>query len=249
MTMRMLPLALLLIPTAGLTADPPSVSSYEECMGLARRQPAAAFEAAVGWSAMGGGEPADHCAAYALNAAGQHVEAARRFEVLAQTMRAEPPVRATVFAQGAQASLLAGDVGRAVGLLDAAIRLDGRNPELYIDRAEAHAARKDYQAALADLDRALSHDPDNVDALVFRASALRMMNDPAGARRDIERALALDPGHPEALLERGILRRLAEDAQGARADWMRILTEAPDSAAARDAQRNLELMDVGGIRR
>ncbi len=38
--------------------------------------------------------------------------------------------------------------------------------------------------------------------------------------------------------------RLAQTPQGARSDWLRVLTEAPDSPAARSAQTNLERLDV-----
>jgi tetratricopeptide (TPR) repeat protein len=236
--------ALLLVPAAAAAAAPETPASYEQCMALVRQQPDAGFEAAVGWSAMGGGDAADHCAAYALTRLGQYAEAAYRFEALAQRMRAEPAARAAVLAQAAQAWLAAGIPDRAIAVLDAAIGLDRRSPELLVDRAEAHAARKGYAAALADLNQALGLNPDNIDALVFRASALRMLDDMAAARKDVERALALDPGHPEALLERGILKRLAKDDQGARVDWMRIVSESPESTAADNARRNLELLDV-----
>lgn len=243
MIARLFAVALATLPCLA-EAAPPTVQTYEDCMALVRRSPEPAFEAALAWRTLGGGQAADHCIASALNAMGQHAGAARRLEDLAQSLHGGAADKAEILGQAAQAWMLADEPDRAIQVLDAALNLDPTNAELFIDRAQAHAAKQAYQPALNDLNLALSLDPRDVDALVFRANARRYLGDLAGARTDAEAALRLDPGNPEGLLERGTLKRLGGDKAGARADWIRVLTEAPETAAARNAQHNIEMLDV-----
>ncbi len=227
-----------------LSDDADPAARYGACMELARKNPEAGFESALAWRDMGGGLSAEHCAATALNANGQHAVAARRFEDIAQRIKKESQFKAAILGHAAQAWLLAGDPDRTIAVLDAAIALDPLSAGFLVDRAEAHAARKDYKSARIDLDVAVHRDPYDVDALVFRASTRRYLEDMAGAREDVDRALDLDPGNPDALLERGILKRLTGDNNGARQDWAAVVTTAPEASAATAAQRNLELLDV-----
>ena len=118
------------------------------------------------------------------------------------------------------------------------------DPDLLVDRAQAWAARGDYDAADTDLSAALNLSPSRADAYALRASARRFLDRAVDALADANTALELDPANPEALLERGILRRLKGDDAGARADWMKILNAMPDSAAAGPARQNIENMDV-----
>lgn len=217
---------------------------YRDCMALAKKTPQAAFDEALAWTGLGGGQAADHCAAAALVGLGQYEEAARRFEALAQVIKAEAPARADLLAQAAQAWLLGGDGARAEAVLDAALKLAPGDVDLHIDRAAARAQMGRYRSAVADLTQAIAKDPGRADAYVFRASAYRFLDDPARAEADVERALALDAGHAEGLLERGILRRLQGDDAGARRDWLAILTGHPGTPAADAAKANLEKMDV-----
>lgn len=217
---------------------------YEECMALAQRNPEEAFESALAWRALGGGDAADHCTAAALLGLKLFIEAATRFEDLAQRAKTRAPVKAGLLGQAAQGWLLAGRPERADDVLGAAIRLAPDDADLLIDRSAARAAMGRYQDAAMDLDRAIGLRPDRADAYAFRASARRFLDRFDQAWADVERALALDPRHAEALLERGILARLTGDHDGARRDWVRAVEAAPGSAAAEAAQRNIELMDV-----
>lgn len=221
-----------------------TVDPYRKCMALARSDPEKGFGEAVSWEELGGGAAAKHCAAVALNGLGEHGEAARRLEALAQELNAPAEVRIDLLAQAAQAWLLADDAGRAESVLNAAIAMAPADPRLYIDRAEATAAEQRYADAEADLDRALRLNPDDADALALRAGARRHLGNLDGALLDAEEALQLVPDHLGALLERGILRRLAGDPAGAREDWLRILELAPHGAAASVARARLEDMDV-----
>jgi tetratricopeptide (TPR) repeat protein len=238
-----LPFLAALAPPAGAeTAD--HAARYRNCMALAASAPQAAFDDALAWADLGGGEAARHCQAAALLGLGQHAEAARRLETLADQVKAGPGFKAELLAQAAQGWLLAGDGARAEATLAEALRLEPDNPDLLTDRAAARAALGRYQEAVDDLTRVLAADPRRIDALVFRASAQRFLERPEAAEVDVETALALDPDHAEGLLERGNLRRLRGDDAGARRDWLRAATVAPGSPAALAAQANLERMDV-----
>ena len=217
----------------------------DRCFGLLRTDPDAALAFAAAWERQGGGEGSQHCAALALLASGQVALAAERLEQLGAGSRAGHAARAAVFAQAAQAWVMAGDAHRAFAATTLALTLTPDDVELLIDRAAALGTMGRYGEAMADLDRALATDPQRPDALVFRAAAWRHMDRAEPARRDIERALALDPDNAEALLERGILRQLAGDTEGARMDWERAIEIAPNSTTADLAFQNLALNEVG----
>lgn len=214
---------------------------YRDCMDKARRAPQAAFDDALAWNGLGGGQAARHCMAVALMGLGQHAEAARRLEALAQEART-PVLRAELLAQAAQGWLLAKQAERADDVLTAALKGAPENIELLIDRAGARAALKRYGEAADDLNAALAIAPRRADALALRASAKRFLDDAIGAEADATAALVLEPANPEALLERGILRRLKGDDAGARGDWLKAIQTS--GAAADAARANLEAMDV-----
>jgi len=221
------------------------IRRYAACMALAETDAQAAFDMALEWRDMGGRDAASHCMAKALFYLHQYDEAARRFETLAQTVRSGPKFKAELLAHAAQAWMQDNNPERADDVLTAAVQLSPDDPELWVDRGLARAGFRSYRAAIADFSRAIEIDPDLVEAYTFRAAARRYLDEPEAAAADLERALALDSLNPGALLERGILRRLAGDNAGARADWMLVIEMAPDTAAARTAQANLQKMDLG----
>ncbi|MFQ5773424.1 MAG: hypothetical protein ACE5GS_02790 [Kiloniellaceae bacterium] len=232
-------------PAAGQALGVDQPREYADCMALARARPGDALDRALAWDALGGGEPAKHCAAVALIGLGRYEAAARRLERLAQDMvAATRGLRAGVLAQSAQAWLMAGEAARAVAAQSAALTLDPDNVELLIDRSIALATAGSYWMALDDLNGALDLAPERADILILRASAFRYLDALDLAGDDIERALRLDPDNPDGLLERGILRRLAGDAARAREDWLRVLEIADGAPAADAARANLEKLDV-----
>lgn len=243
-TVRLIGLAVAALPLLAAAAAAQAPMTYGRCMAMSRSDPTAAFDAAVSWRGLGGGEAAEHCAAAALVGMGETAEGARRLEDLAQRLRAGAPVRAELLAQAAQAWLAAGDIGRAENVLNAAIGLAPKDASLYVDRAAVRAQRQDYEAAADDLDQAIAFDPYDVDALALRASARRRLGDTEGALWDAEEALRADSGSTAALLERGILRRAGGDIAGARQDWLRILQIAPDGPAGDAARAEIEQLDV-----
>lgn len=222
---------------------------YEDCTALITRNPGAAFDSALAWRYESGGAPAWHCVGLSLVALGHYAEAGAVFERIAEDMAKETPpgraaLRADVLGQAGQAWLQAGEPIRARAALDVALELDPINPELLVDRAQAHAAVSGYWQAVDDLDRAIEYAPSRSDAYAFRAAAYRHLDSLDLAEDDVARALALAPDDPVILLERGNIRRLTGDHAGAREDWLRILAEAPESPAASAAQTNLERLDV-----
>jgi len=232
------------LPMPAIAAELDHAREYARCMKLAPTKPDEAFEMASAWKGLGGGDAAEHCAAVALLYSGQMKYAARRLEVLAETIVAEPEFKGQILAQAGQAWLLHGDAPRAEAVLTEAVKLLRGRPAVLIDRAEARAALSDYKGAVEDLTNAISADPKMVDAYIFRASAYRYLDEMGKARADIEAALILAPDDPPALLERGILFRLAGNDDAARADWLRVLELDPDSEAGRLARANIEKMDV-----
>jgi tetratricopeptide (TPR) repeat protein len=233
--------ALPLLPTSG-RADTPM--TYARCMAMVRSKPDAAFDAAVSWQGLGGGDAAEHCAGAALIGMGEHAEGARRLEALAQRLHADSSVRAELLAQAAQGWLLDNDIERAESVLNAAIGLAPKDGQLYVDRASVRAQRKDYEAAADDLDEAIALDPYDADALALRASARRQLNDKEGALWDAEEALRVDGNNTAALLERGILRQTDGDSAGARQDWLKILQVSPDGPVGDAARAEIEKLDV-----
>lgn len=235
-----------------LPPEPPRLADgpeAERCLGLLRFDPENAYAHAMAWEVNGGGEGARHCAALALVALGEPRRAAERLEAIAAASLAGRPARAAVYAQAAQAWLVAGDSNRAFAATTLALTLTPEDVDLMLDRALALGIMGRFEEAVMDLDRALQIEPMRAEALVFRAAAWRRLDRAEPARRDIERALAISPANAEALLERGILRQLAGDSEGARMDWERAVEVAPHSATADLAIQNLALNEAGPFRR
>ncbi len=217
---------------------------YEACMALAERQAADAFDAALAWRELGGGDAADHCIAKALLYLKQYAESAKRFEALAQKVVAETTFKADLLGHAAQAWMLADDPEHAVDVLNAALGLKPDDPVLLVDRGFARAELRRYAAAVGDFDRAIEIDPRRAEAFTFRAAARRYLDQMDNAAADAEQALMIDPENPLALLERGIIRRLTGNDAGAREDWLLVIDISPDTQAARTAQTNLQKMDA-----
>lgn len=220
---------------------------YTNCLALARQDASTAYEHAVGWQGLGGGEAALHCQAVALMYLGKNDEAAFRLERLAESSKQPPHRRAEMLAQAAQAQLMLGNLERANADQTVALKLDPQNADLYVDRSVTLFATGDYQASVRDLDQAIILAPKKAEAFALRAAAKRFQDQVDAALKDADQAVALSGGtYPEALLERGILRRLKGDKAGARNDWVALLGQHPEGETADAARRNLELMDVKG---
>jgi len=213
---------------------------HDRCVAYAREHPKEGLEKAKQWREQGGGFWADHCVAMALFLLKDYRGAAERFEKLATAMMGMPAdQRAITLDQAGQSWLDAGEYARAKAAFDAAIAFKGEDAELYIDRAQAYAALKQYWEAIDDLNRAIDLSPRNADAYIYRASAYRSVDALDLAMEDIDRGLAIAPNNVLGLLERGNVRRLQGDATGARQDWQHVAKLAPETPAGKAANLNL----------
>ncbi|SCA57045.1 TPR repeat-containing protein [Candidatus Terasakiella magnetica] len=217
---------------------------YSACMNLVRQAPEDAFDTALTWKGLGGGEAAEHCIATALIAMKRYKTGAERLEKLADISRRPKEFKAQILAQAAQGWFLNDDLNRARAVLSTAISLDENNAELYVDRGHIRSTQQHYKDALDDLNKALGLDDLNVDAYVFRGAVHRLTENFDAALLDINRALDLNPAHGEAYLERGMLHRIESKNDLARQDWMRAIEQDPHSKTAQTARLNLEKMDV-----
>ncbi len=233
-----------LLPVPAPAADPED-RQYENCMRLARTDPDQAFEAALAWQDLGGGQAAQHCVAAALIGLNQFFQAAERLEALAAAMLpASDAHRAAILGQAGTAWFSAENYDRAFAAQSAALILTPDDPELLVDRAMTLAGAKNYWEAIDDLNRVIDANPNRYDALILRASAYRFVDALPLAREDAEAAYRLAPDRPDILLEYGILLRLDGDTDGARQAWLRLIQLHDGTPASDAARRNLELLDV-----
>jgi tetratricopeptide (TPR) repeat protein len=216
-----------------------------------RNNPKEGLEKAKTWKEQGGGFYADHCIAMALFQLGDYAGAAKRFEELATAMLGMPAKeRALALDQAGQSWLNAGAPDRAKAAFDAALALNGEDPDLLVDRASAFYDLKQYWDAIDDLNRAAELAPRRADIYIYRGTAYRLVDSPDLALEDIERGLALAPHSPIGLLERGNLRQLKGDIAGARKDWSEVVKLAPTTSEGKSAKAKLAALgDKGGTKK
>jgi tetratricopeptide (TPR) repeat protein len=220
---------------------------HDRCVALAESNPTADLEKAKLWRQEGGGFAADHCIAMALFGLKDYSGAAKRFESLATAMMQMPAAqRALTLNQAGQSWLAANEPAHAKADFDAAVALNGADPDLLIDRAEAFAALRQYWEAIDDLNSAIDLSPKRADAYIYRGSAYRSVDALDLALEDVERGLALAPTSVLGLLERGNIRKIKGDVAGARRDWWRVTELAPNTPAAAAAQVNLDRLGGSG---
>jgi tetratricopeptide (TPR) repeat protein len=228
--------------TGELTLD--QAQQYNDCMTLARRVPAQAYESAMAWQKQGGGAAAGHCAAVALIGLGNYKPAAQSLEKLAvEQAKARKDLAAGLYGQAAQAWLLANDNTHALKDQNAALKLAPNDPDLLTDRGVTLASTGKYWEAIDDFNKAYDLARDRADILTYRASAYRLVQSLDLASDDIAEAIRLQPKSPEAYLERGIIRRLGNDIPGARADWQKVMSLGPGTPAADAAANNLKQLE------
>lgn len=229
---------------AAVAARKADAARYAACMQKIETNAKEAFDLADSWAAMGGGNPAKHCAAAALLKIGLAVDAAERLEALAKSGGQDDDMRAKMLDQAGQAWAEAKQWDRANAAQSAALELAPKAVDLWISRARTRALALNYGLAVDDLNQALKRDPKNVEALVLRGSAYRFLDAPDLALEDLDAAVKLDPANPSARLERGILHRLMKHPDLARADWREALIAAPEDAPiVEDIRRNIELLE------
>ncbi|MEM6491950.1 MAG: hypothetical protein AAF684_08665 [Pseudomonadota bacterium] len=231
------------LPAAAQPID--HAKEYDACLALAETRPASAFDSALSWAGLGGGDAAQHCAGVALIRMGKPDHGAQRLETLATaSTSAGARLRAALLGQAAQGWMLAGELERAEGALNAAIRLDALDSALFADRSQIRGLRKDYDGALRDADTAIRMGGRGAEAHLFRAAALRGLNRCAEALEASGQADALAPGLPDVALERGYcLRDLGRRAE-AQAAFL-AAAQATDETVAEPARFALQALEGG----
>jgi len=127
------------------------------------------------------------------------------------------------------------------------INNDRNNPDLYVERAKAHFAYKDYETAISDMKIALNIDSSKAGYYIFLSDMYLTQNKTRDTRDMLRKAIKLDTGNAEALMKYSQLfyllrkydtaiffinRSLHHDRANAVANFQKgmILKEAGDTA-------------------
>ncbi len=138
----------------------------------------------------------------------------------------------------------AGQMGEAYRLMAAALKVNGRAAEAWMNFANVlHALKRD-EEALAALDKGLALKPGDASALANRGNALLSLQRPQEAVTAFEEALAHDPRRPDALIGRGSARAALGQMEAALADFDAALALAPGHPSALYNRGNA-LLDLG----
>jgi tetratricopeptide (TPR) repeat protein len=137
-----------------------------------------------------------------------------------------------------------GQMGEAHRLMAAALKINGKAPDAWMNFANVlHALKRDGEA-LAALDKALALRPGDPDALAKRGNALFSLNRPQEALAAFDAALERDPRHRDALIGRGTVRAALGQPAEALADFDAALKLAPGHPVALYNRGNA-LLDLG----
>ncbi len=181
---------------------------YDTCLLRIYEDPQIALEFARGWMQLGGGAPAAHCAALALIESGQADRGAEALETVARRPDAgDAMMRARLLDQAAAAWTTAGQPKKALGTLDAAIRLAPDDPSLLVERARVWVLISEWEKAAADAAAAAARDAEIPEAWTMLARAQWALDRRSAAVDSLQKALALDPDDVAALLLRGEMRQ------------------------------------------
>jgi tetratricopeptide (TPR) repeat protein len=137
-----------------------------------------------------------------------------------------------------------GQMREAHRLMAAALKINAKAPDAWMNFANVlHALKRDGEA-LAALDKALALRPGDPDALAKRGNALAALERPQEALAAFNAALARQPRHGDALIGRGTVRAALGQTAEALADFDAALTLAPGHPAALYNRGNA-LLDLG----
>ncbi|MEM6905639.1 MAG: hypothetical protein AAF568_07070 [Pseudomonadota bacterium] len=224
-----------------LAAPAAAVEDYDACVAMISADPAGAESSAADWARDGGGWPARHCRALALEATGALRAAAIAYSEIGEEAQDLPDeVRIEVFADAARLFLDIGAVEEAGLVTDAALQLSPRSRTARLANASLSAEIGDWRAALSDLDLAVTASGPDAELLVLRATAKRRLNDQVGARADAKWALELAPEDPAVWLELGETEAALGNRRAANAAWLTTIDLAGDTGLAEIARRKLQ---------
>jgi len=137
-----------------------------------------------------------------------------------------------------------GQMGEAFRLISAAIRINARAPDVWLNFANVLRALKRDDEALNALDKVLALRPGDPDALVGRGSMLLTAGRPHEALASLQEAVARNPRHSDALINRGSAHAALGQAAAALADFDATLALSPGHSGALYNRGNA-LSDLG----
>jgi tetratricopeptide (TPR) repeat protein len=120
---------------------------------------------------------------------------------------------------------------RAIADFTEALRLDGNNAVIYLNRGEAYAQKADYDKAIADFTQAIRHNPNYARAYISRGLAYNYKGDPDRAIADYNQAIKVDPNDAAAYNNRGNAYYKKGDYDRAIADFTQAIRLDPDDVA------------------
>lgn len=122
------------------------------------------------------------------------------------------------------------DIEKALELYTKAIENSPEKAKVYIDRANAYIANRQFPEALTDFNKALELEPKNTESLLQRGSHFLRLKQEDKAILDFTEALDVDPHFTKALIYRGITHFKNERFQPALDDFQRLLKKDPTFA-------------------
>lgn len=229
-------------------------SRYAACLALAKSAPLRAIDSAQAWRIENGGTGALHCLALAQFERKDYTAAFASFDgAVKASQRATDGQAVILLSQAADAALLAGQPGTAIGFLDRAIATGGAAPgdaamaisprveaALRITRAEALVDLKREQDAAADLKQAVLLFADVPDGLLLQATLARRMGDLGLAETAILAAAERTPESAEVQYEAGLIAAAKGDIALARTAWTAAAAADPESIAGQSAAKALK---------
>jgi tetratricopeptide (TPR) repeat protein len=137
-----------------------------------------------------------------------------------------------------------GQMGEAFRLISAALKINARAPDVWMNFANVlHALKRDGEALDA-LDHALALRPGDPNALANRGNALLSLNRPQEALAAFDEVLTRNPRHSDVLISRGTARAALGQIAEALADFDAALMSAPGHPGALYNRGNA-LCDLG----
>lgn len=217
---------------------------FQECLNLARTDPASAVSDASLWAQKNGGYLARACHGFAL-ATDFKFDLAVPMLIEAATMAQEKgdPRAARFWAQAGNAAIAAGQPDVAVDALAKALGSksldDTERADSELDHARALVALGKSAEGEAALARARQLAPENGSAWLLSATLARRLNKLPDALTFIQTSAVLLPRDPAVALEAGNIAIVAGDDATARKQWAQTIAIAPDSRQAVSARAQL----------
>ncbi len=111
----------------------------------------------------------------------------------------------------------------AVQYFNAAARLDGKMPEIYVNRGICHQRMGNYSEAAADYSKVIDSDAENVTALINRAICFSELNRASEAESDYKKILKIDHNNAKTLYNLGCLYWKTKNWKGVINNWKKYI--------------------------